>query len=448
LRELERAGQITADKNPLFSTAPLLGAARGQMFGLLLCEDRAGNPVVLKAFSGQYNGQWRADGWAPPLFDPEQFDQLSAPIDRQIKEIEQHLQGLETSHPRHRELVQQRKALSQALMKQLHGLYHLTNFRGQTRPLTALFQGGIPTGAGDCCAPKLLNLAAVRGLRPRGLSEFYFGRANPSGTRQHGQFYPACTAKCRPLLGFMLCGIETPPANLATQRPSQFEPRSGEFAKIRESENRPDIEIVYSEAEFVVVNKPSGLLSVPGRGTKHRDCVVARIRALYPDCMEQPAVHRLDQDTSGLMVLARTAETHRALSLQFHNRLVEKNYIARLEGDPPGQEGRLELPFRLDPNHRPRQIYDPVHGKPGITFWKKLSVENGQARIEFRPVTGRTHQLRLHAASEHGLGIPILGDRLYGSGAAPGQLKLHASFLSFTHPHTGERLEFSSAPPF
>ena len=208
------------------------------------------------------------------------------------------------------------------------------------------------------------------------------------------------------------------------------------------------IQIIYAEPEFVIVSKPSGLLAVPGKGAENQDCVVSRIKALYPDCIEQPAVHRIDMDTSGLMVLALTADAHRELSRQFEHRETEKRYIALLDGEVTGDEGTIELPFRLDVENRPVQIYDPVHGKTGITHWKVLSTGNKKTRVEFVPVTGRTHQLRVHAASKHGLGTPISGDRLYGSGTAPGQLKLHASYLSFNHPRTGERLEFCSEPPF
>ena len=206
--------------------------------------------------------------------------------------------------------------------------------------------------------------------------------------------------------------------------------------------------IVHSDEDLMVVVKPSGLLAVPGRGADRQDCVVARVRALRPGCIEQPAVHRLDMDTSGLMVLALTAQTHRGLSRQFHDRETEKRYIALLDGELTGHEGTIELPFRLDVENRPRQIYDPIHGKVGITHWKKLAIENGQTRVEFWPVTGRTHQLRLHAASIYGLGIPIVGDRLYGIDNGQGRLRLHACLLRFTHQHSGERLEFYSEPPF
>ena len=443
MRRIETQKYVDDGTDPKFSTDVLFSESRGHMFGVLECEDAKGNTVVLRAFSGQYNGEWLTDGWIPPILDVTKFHNLSDPVDREIKRLDQRIR----EDGKNTELIQRRKALSQELMKQIHALYFLTNFRGETKPMTEVFQGGIPTGAGDCCAPKLLNHAAKNGLKPLGLNEFYWGRENRSGTRKHGEFYPACAEKCQPILGFMLCGIEEmsfTEGNQGKQRNS-ISPSFTSFPSVK---NSPEIEVVCCESEFVVVNKPSGLLAVPGKGEENQDCVVARIKKLYPDCIEQPAVHRLDMDTSGLMVLALTADMHRELSLQFHDRKTEKRYIALLDGEVSGNEGTIELPFRLDVENRPYQVYDPVDGKTGITHWKKIAVENGRTRVEFRPITGRTHQLRVHAASEHGLGIPILGDRLYGSGTGPGQLKLHASFLSFTHPRTGERLEFRSDPPF
>ncbi len=421
-----------------FSTDYLFGEARGQMFGVLECADCFGNIVVLKAFSCQYDGEWLVDGWVPPILDVHEFYRFSDPVDREIKQLDRLI--VENKNP---ELIQKRKALSQDLMKQIHALYLLTNFRGKTKPMTEVFKGGIPTGAGDCCAPKLLNYAAKNGLKPLGLSEFYWGRENRSGTRKHGEFYPACAEKCQPILGFMLCGSEERNDGIMEQWNDDEPLPTSTIPPFHHS-----IEIVHEDDEFVVVVKPSGLLAVPGKGEENQDCVVSRIKALYPDCIEQPAVHRLDMDTSGLMVLALTADAHRELSRQFEHRETEKRYIALLDGEVSGNEGTIELPFRLDVENRPYQIYDPVHGKTGITHWKVLSTSNKKTRVKFIPVTGRTHQLRVHAASEHGLGIPILGDRLYGSGTAPGQLKLHASYLSFTHPRTGKRLEFRSEPPF
>ena len=208
------------------------------------------------------------------------------------------------------------------------------------------------------------------------------------------------------------------------------------------------MEIVHQEASFVVVNKPSGLLSVPGRGPDRQDCVVNRIKALIPDCIEQPSAHRLDMDTSGLIVLGLTMESQRNLTIQFQERRVEKIYLAVLEGIVEGDSGEINLAFRLDPDNRPYQVYDPVQGKVGITRWRKLGVDGGCTLVEFAPLTGRTHQLRVHAAHELGLGCPIAGDRLYGKGTGPGQLKLHAARLVFDHPGSGERLCFETKPGF
>ena len=209
-----------------------------------------------------------------------------------------------------------------------------------------------------------------------------------------------------------------------------------------------ELEIVYQDADIVVVNKPGGLLAVPGRGPDKQDCVTSRVRRCFPDCIEQPAAHRLDMDTSGLMVLGLTALAHRHLSNQFSQRTVEKTYLALLDGSVREESGEIILRFRLDPDNRPYQVYDPVLGKEGQTRWRKLATIEGQSLIEFIPLTGRTHQLRLHAAHPLGLGAPIAGDRLYGTGEEGGQLCLHAARLCFDHPKSGVRLEFTSSAPF
>lgn len=335
-------------------------------------------------------------------------------------------------------------------MKDIQALYNLTNFRGETRSLTDIFPTiGIPTGTGECCAPKLLNHAALNGLTPLGLSEFYFGKESKSGEKQHGVFYPACAEKCQPILGFLLCDKDVE----CEGSPAPFTPKiASETAGASSVESKRQqaaaLQIAFHDNDIVVVCKPSGLLSVPGKGPKNQDCVVSRVKAMFPDCPDHPEVHRLDMDTSGLMLLARNAEAHRELSRQFHDRETQKRYIALLDGIVDGDKGTIKLPFRLDVDNRPVQIYDPVHGKIGITHWKVLGVEKGKTRVEFFPITGRTHQLRVHSASKHGLGVPIVGDRLYGSGTAPGQLTLHASFLSFKHPRTGKKMRFTSEPDF
>lgn len=206
--------------------------------------------------------------------------------------------------------------------------------------------------------------------------------------------------------------------------------------------------LLYQDATLIVVEKPSGLLAVPGRGPEKQDCVVNRVKALCPDILAQPAVHRLDMYTSGLMVLAKTREAHRHLSRQFEQRQVNKTYIALLAGILDKEEGEIRLSFRLDPNNRPYQVYDPVQGKEGISRWRRMGVEGKTTRVEFTPLTGRTHQLRVHAAHPLGLGMPIIGDRLYGSGKEGEQMLLHAAKLGFQHPDRGTRVTFSSKVPF
>ena len=193
------------------ATDYLYGKARGKMFGVLVCETQQGTHQTLKAFSGQYNGMWEVDGWVPPLFNVGQFWELLTPIEREIKERGRTLLTLASGSPQYQKVQQQRKKLSQVLMKEIHSLYHLHNFQNKQCSLAEVVgpHTGIPTGTGDCCAPKLLNYAAVNNLKPIGLAEFYWGKANKSATRSQGAFYPPCTDKCGPILGFLLCGIDT-----------------------------------------------------------------------------------------------------------------------------------------------------------------------------------------------------------------------------------------------
>lgn len=330
---------------------------------------------------------------------------------------------------RRRWLTRLRAVASASLMRRLHDTYVIGAFDGQRRPLRALFAPGEPpSGAGDCAAPKLLAEAQRRGLRPVALAEFWFGAPAPTQARRSGELSPACTPKCGPLLPFMLQGVDVAP------------PRR--FAPARTVAD--DLRVLFEDAWLAVVDKPEGLLSVPGKGAAAS--VLSWARARWPQATGPLVVHRLDLDTSGLLVLAKDEATHHALQRQFLQRSVDKRYVAVLAGALRGAGGEVSLPLRVDPDSRPRQVVDPVHGKSAVTQWRVLGGEAGTTRVELRPLTGRTHQLRVHAAHALGLGAAIVGDRLYGDGGP--RLLLHAARLEFDHPALGRRLVFESPAPF
>ncbi|MCC6676174.1 MAG: RluA family pseudouridine synthase [Phycisphaerales bacterium] len=217
-----------------------------------------------------------------------------------------------------------------------------------------------------------------------------------------------------------------------------------------------DLTVIHEDHRFVVVDKPAGMLSVPGKGVSKQDCAAARVRARYPAATGPLVVHRLDMETSGLLVFALDEAAQRELSAQFEQRLVEKAYIALLEGIVGAERGEVRVPIRADIANRPVQIVDFAHGRAAVTRFRVVAREIDRTRICFEPVTGRTHQLRVHAAysgpaGEEGgdiIGCPILGDPLYGDAGSAARLMLHASELSFLHPSMGRRLAFSSPIPF
>jgi tRNA pseudouridine32 synthase/23S rRNA pseudouridine746 synthase len=310
--------------------------------------------------------------------------------------------------------------------------YVVPDARGVHRPLSALFAPHVPPGgAGDCAAPKLLAAAYRAGLRPLALAELWWGAPPVTGGRHAGHFYPACRGKCGPILGHMLGGLDADPAPVFGTAPIAADaPR-----------------IVHADRWLVIVDKPAGLLSVPGRHAALKDSVLARMRRRFPAASGPLVVHRLDLDTSGLLVVALDDDTHAAMQRLFARREVSKRYLAILAGEVAADRGTIELPLRVDLDDRPRQIVDPVHGKPAITDFEVLDRSGGRTRVALYPRTGRTHQLRVHCAHPAGLAAPILGDRLYGAVAAE-RLHLHAEHLAFTHPHTGDRLSHDSPAPF
>ncbi|MBV9386354.1 MAG: RluA family pseudouridine synthase [Chroococcidiopsidaceae cyanobacterium CP_BM_ER_R8_30] len=379
------------------------------------------NGVALARALEQLDEQSRKDGIARRQLKREQ-DATLQPLQ----------QTVERADNRIRELKQQRKILSRQLQTQMHASYCLTNFVGESLSLQELMPGGIPTGTGDCCTPKLLHYAAIHSLKPLAMAEFWWGFSSIEGKVQ-GNFYGACAERCQPLLGFLLSGL---PKRGEMERWG----RNGESHKI-------EIPILYEDKWLIAVNKPAGLLSVPGRYRESQDSVLSRLRCLLPNETELTAVHRLDQETSGVLLLARDRKTYCQLSQQFQRRQVHKVYEAVLAGFVTTEQGVIELPLRADFPNRPKQKVDWHQGKPSTTRFQVMATAADSTRMEFIPITGRTHQIRVHAADLQGLGIPILGDRLYGCCTATNRLYLHAKELCFEHPQLGT-LRLQAETPF
>lgn len=324
-------------------------------------------------------------------------------------------------------LKEERRQRSAQLQNQLFSEYTFLNQFGATKNLLDLFEGNPPAGAGECAAPKLLHYAFQHQLTPIAMAEFWWGQSPKSEIRKHQQFYPACTGKCAPILSHMLEGI----------------PLEDNPFLVNEGQTKT-LEIIYEDAYLMVINKPESLLSTPGKNIS--DSVYTRIKAQYPEATGPLLVHRLDQATSGLLLIAKTQAIHKKLQYQFISRKIEKKYIAILEGIPQYNEGAIDLPLRVDLDNRPHQIVCETYGKPAKTHWKILQKDEKNVVVEFKPITGRTHQLRVHAAHSSGLNSPIKGDDLYGSKAD--RLYLHAYELIFWHPILKKRMLLNCNPPF
>ena len=336
-------------------------------------------------------------------------------------------------------LKRERAERSAALQRWLFDQYVVLNANGESRSLSDIFaetpQHVPPGGAGECAAPKLLQYAYLNGLKPLAMAEFWCGKSPSGEVRRDGSFYPACHAKCLPILSYMMQGLDVEPNPLEQTILA----------------TTCDIEILLNDEFLVAVNKPAGMLTVPGKVAAVS--LYGRVRELFPDADGPIVVHRLDQDTSGVVVFAKDKATHKALQRQWATRGVRKRYIALLDGQPAAAEGTINLPLCLDAQHRPQQMVSREHGKAAVTRYRVLGSEvvEGQAvtRVELSPLTGRTHQLRVHAAHRDGLNAPILGDRLYGSALNPAtRLYLHAQSVTFTHPATGRLLTVTSPLPF
>jgi len=312
-------------------------------------------------------------------------------------------------------LKEERKRRSEALQMKLFSQFKILNARGEIRLLPELFESEPPSGAGECAAPKLLQYAYLNHLKPVAMAEFWRGRSPKAEIRRDGCYYPACKNKCEPILKHMLQGLDVEPNPL--------------LAKKHHDEK---LDIVYEDEWLLAVNKPAGMLSVPGKSDN--ESISSLLHRLYPEATGPMIVHRLDMDTSGLLLAAKTKDIHQNLQAQFKNHSIKKRYVALLEGAVEADEGIISLPLRPDPDDRPRQVVDEVYGKPAVTRYKVLEHRAVETRIAFYPLTGRTHQLRVSAACAQGLDAPIKGDALYGTKAD--RLYLHAEYIEFTHPVT------------
>ena len=391
-----------------------INPSEGKMFGVLVVEGG-----FLAAYSGLLEGRNDWDYFVPPVYDAQQPDGHFKQTEHEISE-----KGGD-------------RQMSQDLQLWLFHQYRMLNAKGEEKDLVDIWQDYHssprirhkyplpPGGTGDCCAPKLLQYAYQHRLKPICMAEFWWGPSPKSEVRHHGQFYPACRGKCKPVLTWMLQGLDVDP-----------NPDENGFPHLVPK-------VVYEDEAIAVIDKPAGLLSIPGRT---EDWSVATwVRQKWPEALP---VHRLDMLTQGILIIAKTQETYHHLQQQFEEHSVKKKYLAIVEGVPEKEHGIIDLPLRCDPINRPRQVVDHEHGKRAITEYRVLRTFEGGNEfaspltlLALWPHTGRTHQLRMHCAHKEGLGCPIVGDELYGH-QNPYGLCLQAQAISFIHPATGKHLHF------
>lgn len=392
---------------------------QGKMFGVLMVErsdvSNQHSDDYLAAFSAKLDGSYHHEGFVPPVYE------MTTPPVGTSKEESKRLQRL------------------------LFAQYNFINGKGESKNLLDIFADEKPilsqeewfdtgerskvkgerippSGAGECCAPKLLQYALTHGLKPIALAEFWVGAPSRTELRKEGCFYAPCSGKCVPILRHMLQGLDV---EIKGERLKE----EGEKSKAKGE----GIQVIYEDEYLMVVNKPAGLLSVPGKSDEPS----------VESYMQAKAVHRLDQDTSGLLVLAKTPEEYKTLQAYFQRRDILKRYEALVKGERLKVigEGLIELPLLPDPYDRPRQMVNIEHGKVAITrYVVREQREDDTYLVDFYPLTGRTHQLRVHAAHPDGLNAPIVGDQLYGSPAE--RLMLHAAEITFLHPITQEEMHF------
>jgi len=329
------------------------------------------------------------------------------------------------------ELKEERKMKSGQLQQRLFEKYHFLNAHNEEANLATIFSTSEdikpPAGSGECAAPKLIQYAYEHELEPIALAEFWWGQSPQSEIRKHKNYYPACRGKCEPILGHMLQGLEV------DENPLLVNPAEDK-----------QLSVVFEDDTIMIINKPAEFLSVPGKTID--DSVLTRLKVMLPEATGPLLIHRLDMSTSGILVVAKSEDAHKFIQRQFIKRTVHKRYIALLDGVVDASQGIIDLPLRVDLDDRPRQLVCYEHGKPARTKYKVLEIRDGQTKVEFIPITGRTHQLRVHAAHPNGLNIPIVGDDLYGKRA--NRLHLHAEYIVFIHPKSRQKVKFKVSADF
>lgn len=387
----------------------------GKMFGVMVVESTKGLGY-LAAYSGLLEGRNDWDYFVPPVFDAQQPDGYFKTREHEIMQSPEH------------------KHMSQELQLWLFRQYRMLNARGEEKDLVDIWHDYHnspriqekyplpPGGTGDCCAPKLLQYAYRHHLKPVCMAEFWWGPSPQGIIRHHGQFYPACQGKCKPVLTWMLQGLDVDP-----------NPEEADHPHLKP-------EIIFEDDEMVVLNKPSGILSIPGKTEDYS--VATWAQEHWSGAM---IVHRLDMGTSGLIVVAKTKPAYLALQEQFVKHRVKKRYIAIVDGIVKQSQGRIALPLTYDPLNRPLQMVDYKKGKSAVTEYEVLAAQASYTMVALYPHTGRTHQLRMHCAHNDGLGCPIVGDELYGKKAD--RLYLHCDHLELFHPVTGQIMRFNLEKP-
>lgn len=371
--------------------------------------------------TGQLNAKEEADLIRESQFQKAEYKRLERSWKDKIASLQVEAGNWEKQI---QELKAERKVRSAALQQQLFEQFRMLNYRGEVITLCDIFEQTVhktpPAGAGECAAPKMLQQAYLHHWKPIAMAEFWWGNSPRNEVRHHGYYYPACKGKCKPILRHMLQGLEV------EANPMQQEAERG----------NEKLNIVYEDQWLLIINKPAGMLSVPGK--ERQTSIYDLARKAYPEADGPMIVHRLDMATSGLLIIAKDKKTHQHLQAQFKNRSIRKKYIALLDGIVPEDEGTIELPLCPNPLDRPRQMVDTQYGKPAITYYQVLERTDKYTRIAFYPHTGRTHQLRVHAAHPSGLHCPIIGDELYGK--KDKRLYLHAESIEFTHPVNGQSM--------